>query len=146
VPGLLFHSDRGSQNTSERFRTLLTNNGITQSLSRRGQCWDNSVAESWFATYKAELVDPASGPPWPGSAPPHSTTSKSSTTAGAVTPPSATSVPPDTSSTGNTPPPRRHNQPVRQNGARPDGIDGRSIDVSHTDHVTTQNTGYNQNL
>lgn len=56
-PGLLFHSDRGSQYTSEQFRTLLTGAGITQSLSRRGQCWDNAVAESWFSTYKAELVD-----------------------------------------------------------------------------------------
>jgi transposase InsO family protein len=62
APGLLFHSDRGSQYTSEQFAKLLTSHRITQSLSRRGQCWDNAVAESWFATYKAELVDPGVWP------------------------------------------------------------------------------------
>jgi transposase InsO family protein len=56
APGLIFHSDRGSQYTSGTFRQLLAEHGITQSLSRRGQCWDNSVAESWFASYKNELV------------------------------------------------------------------------------------------
>jgi len=56
APGLLFHSDRGCQYTSGDFRKLLAAHRITQSLSRRGQCWDNSVAESWFATYKTELV------------------------------------------------------------------------------------------
>jgi len=57
APGLLFHSDRGTQYTSEQFRTLLADHRIVQSLSRRGQCWDNAVAESWFSTYKAELID-----------------------------------------------------------------------------------------
>ena len=57
APGLVFHSDRGSQYTSEQFRRLLADHHIVQSLSRRGQCWDNAVAESWFATYKAELID-----------------------------------------------------------------------------------------
>ena len=56
APGLIFHADRGCQYTSEQFRHLLADHHITQSLSRRGQCWDNSVAESWFATYKTELV------------------------------------------------------------------------------------------
>ena len=56
APGLIFHADRGCQYTSEQFRQLLADHHITQSLSRRGQCWDNSVAESWFATYKTELV------------------------------------------------------------------------------------------
>jgi putative transposase len=60
--GLLFHSDRGSQYTSTDFRELLAGHGITQSLSRRGQCWDNAVAESWFATYKSEMVDPGTWP------------------------------------------------------------------------------------
>jgi transposase InsO family protein len=60
--GLLFHSDRGSQYTSTDFRTLLAENHIVQSLSRRGQCWDNAVAESWFATYKGELIDPGTWP------------------------------------------------------------------------------------
>jgi len=55
-PGLIFHSDRGSQYTSEAFRTLLDQHDIRQSLSRPGQCWDNAVAESFFSTLKQELV------------------------------------------------------------------------------------------
>jgi transposase InsO family protein len=61
-PGLMFHSDRGSQYTSDDFRQLLKEHHITQSLSRPGQCWDNSVSESWFSTYKLELVE---GRSWP---------------------------------------------------------------------------------
>ena len=56
LPGLIFHSDRGSQYTAQEFRRLLTSYAITQSLSRPGQCWDNAVAESFFATLKTELV------------------------------------------------------------------------------------------
>jgi transposase InsO family protein len=54
--GLLFHSDRGSQYASHRYRKLLERNGILQSMSRKGNCWDNAVAESFFATLKKELV------------------------------------------------------------------------------------------
>lgn len=54
--GLIFHSDRGSQYTSAEFAQLLEGNGVTLSLSRPGQCWDNAVAESFFATLKTELV------------------------------------------------------------------------------------------
>lgn len=54
--GFLFHSDRGSQYTSGEFRALLTEHGALQSLSRPHQCWDNAVAESFFATLKEELV------------------------------------------------------------------------------------------
>ena len=54
--GLIFHSDRGSQYTSSVFRALLVSNGLVQSLSRPRQCWDNAVAESFFATLKTELV------------------------------------------------------------------------------------------
>ncbi len=54
--GLIFHSDRGCQYTSGEFGALLDGNGIRQSLSRPGQCWDNAVAESFFATLKTELV------------------------------------------------------------------------------------------
>ena len=56
APGLVFHSDRGSQYTSREFTELLKTNGIVQSLSRRHQCWDNAVAESFFATLKTELI------------------------------------------------------------------------------------------
>lgn len=54
--GLIFHSDRGSQYTSATFGELLASNAVVQSLSRPRQCWDNAVAESFFATLKTELV------------------------------------------------------------------------------------------
>ena len=54
--GLIFHSDRGCQYTSAEFGELLEANGVVQSLSRVGQCWDNAVAESFFATLKLELI------------------------------------------------------------------------------------------
>jgi putative transposase len=46
-----------TQYTSSEFTTLLTNHHITQSLSRPRQCWDNAVAESFFASLKLELID-----------------------------------------------------------------------------------------
>jgi transposase InsO family protein len=55
-PGVIFHSDRGSQYTSREFGTLLASNGVLPSLSRPRQCWDNAVAESFFATLKTELL------------------------------------------------------------------------------------------
>lgn len=54
--GLIFHSDRGCQYTSEDYGKILDEHGIRQSLSRPGQCWDNAVAESFFATLKLELI------------------------------------------------------------------------------------------
>lgn len=53
---LLHHSDRGCQYTSAAYREALAARGITVSMSRRGNCWDNAVAESFFATLKSELV------------------------------------------------------------------------------------------
>lgn len=55
--GLLHHSDRGSPYASEAYRKALANHGILQSMSRKGDCWDNAVAESFFATLRAELID-----------------------------------------------------------------------------------------
>jgi transposase InsO family protein len=56
-PGaLIFHSDRGSQYTSGDFADLCEDHAITQSMSRPGQCWDNAVAESFFAALKNELI------------------------------------------------------------------------------------------
>ncbi len=55
--GLIFHSDRGTQYTAAEFRQLLEINQISQSFSRPRECWDNAVAESWFATLKTELID-----------------------------------------------------------------------------------------
>ena len=60
--GLLHHSDRGCQYTSAEYRHALAELGIRVSMSRKGNCWDNAVAESFFATIKAELVY---GCPWP---------------------------------------------------------------------------------
>jgi transposase InsO family protein len=56
LQGLLFHSDRGSQYASDEFRQVLFANGITQSMSRRGNCWDNAPAESFFSTLKVERI------------------------------------------------------------------------------------------
>ena len=54
--GLIHHSDRGSQYASSEYRRLLAANNIVCSMSRRGDCWDNAVAESFFSTLKLELV------------------------------------------------------------------------------------------
>lgn len=55
--GLLHHSDRGSPYASEDYRRELAAHGIVASMSRAGDCWDNAVAESFFATIRAELLD-----------------------------------------------------------------------------------------
>ena len=54
--GLIWHTDRGSQYASYSHKDLLNQNGIIQSMSRKGNCWDNAVAESFFHTLKTELV------------------------------------------------------------------------------------------
>ncbi len=54
--GLIFHSDRGVQYCCYKFANLLEKHGITRSMSRKGNCWDNAVAESFFKTLKVELV------------------------------------------------------------------------------------------
>ena len=53
---LLWHSDRGSQYASGSHRELLAKHHIKQSMSRKGNCWDNAVAESFFHSLKTELV------------------------------------------------------------------------------------------
>src|SRR6185295_5635086 len=60
--GLVFHSDRGCQYTSAQHARLAGRHGIRLSVGRRGQCWDNAVAESFFATIKTELLHRQ---PWP---------------------------------------------------------------------------------
>ena len=55
--GLLHHSDRGCQYTSKDYQQKLKDNGLSVSMSRKGDCWDNAVAESFFATLKVELGD-----------------------------------------------------------------------------------------
>lgn len=54
--GLIYHSDRGSQYASKAYADALRARGVVQSMSRKGDCWDNAVAESFFATLKRELV------------------------------------------------------------------------------------------
>lgn len=60
--GLVHHSDRGCQYASELDRAELSARGIVCSMSRVGNCWDNAVAESLFATLKMELIHRR---PWP---------------------------------------------------------------------------------
>jgi putative transposase len=60
--GVIFHSDRGTQYTSREFAEYCTARGIRRSLGRTGICYDNAVSESFFATYKKELIHTR---PWP---------------------------------------------------------------------------------
>ena len=55
-PGLLHHSDRGSQYACHDFQNLLASHGIVCSMSRKGNCWDNAVMESFFGTLSQELL------------------------------------------------------------------------------------------
>lgn len=55
APGVVHHSDRGVQYASRVYRALLEQHGLTSSMSRKGDCWDNAVVESFFATLKKEL-------------------------------------------------------------------------------------------
>lgn len=55
-PGLVHHSDRGSQYAAKAYRNVLVAHDIESSMSRKGDCWDNAVVESFFATLKVELV------------------------------------------------------------------------------------------
>jgi len=55
-PGLIVHHDRGSQYASNAYRKLLESRGLILSMSRKGDCWDNAVAESFFGSLKTEWV------------------------------------------------------------------------------------------
>jgi transposase InsO family protein len=57
-PGLLLHSDRGVQYRGNDYQRLLTDAGIRPSMSRKGNCWDNAVIESFFSRLKVELIYP----------------------------------------------------------------------------------------
>ena len=59
LAGLLHHSDQGSQYVSRAFHNELSANGITQSMSGKGNAYDNAVVESFFATLKTEEVEDA---------------------------------------------------------------------------------------
>ena len=60
--GLVVHSDQGSQYTATRFKALVAKHGAQQSMSRRGNCYDNAHAESFWSRFKAELLDGGSFP------------------------------------------------------------------------------------
>ena len=53
---MIFHSDRGAQYASNDFVEILKRNNIVQSMSRKGNCWDNAVAESFFKSLKCEMI------------------------------------------------------------------------------------------
>jgi putative transposase len=55
-PGLVHHSDRGVQYTSDDYRALLQHHGMVCSMSRKGNCWDNAVVESFFGSLKREMA------------------------------------------------------------------------------------------
>jgi putative transposase len=55
-PGLLHHSDRGSQYASHTYRRLLKQNGMVCSMSRKGNCWDNAPTERFFGSLKREWL------------------------------------------------------------------------------------------
>jgi transposase InsO family protein len=57
APGVIFHADRGCQYTSAEFAGLASDYAVTLSHGRTGQCWDNALAESFFASLKGELID-----------------------------------------------------------------------------------------
>jgi len=59
VAGMVHHSDRGVQYAAAAYRAALTRHGMRASMSRKGNCWDNAVAESFFATLEWELRDGA---------------------------------------------------------------------------------------
>jgi len=61
-PGVLHHSDRGGQYAGHTYRVQLAAHGMVCSMSKKGDCWDNAVVESFFATLKTELV---AGADWP---------------------------------------------------------------------------------
>jgi transposase InsO family protein len=56
-PGLVHHTDRGSPYASDDYRKALSKYAMVASMSRKGDCWDNAVAESFFATIKGEMTD-----------------------------------------------------------------------------------------
>ena len=56
TPGLIIHSDRGSQYASNDFKNKIKKLGFVQSMSRKGDPWDNAVSESFFGTFKTELI------------------------------------------------------------------------------------------
>jgi putative transposase len=91
APGLMHHSDRGSQYASHAFQDKLKAYGMTCSMSRKGNCWDNAPTESWFNSFKNERVHGIRYATHAEIKAPASSTSRSSTTGNGSIRPSATS-------------------------------------------------------
>ncbi|WP_234379756.1 IS3 family transposase [Streptomyces caniscabiei] len=108
----IFHSDRGCQYTSQQFAFLATEFGARLTVGRTGQCWDNALAESFFATIKREVLDTSS---WPSRAAARTAIFdlRAGTTCTDCTAASATAVPPNTRPHSR---PGHHTDGVRQSG------------------------------
>ena len=120
---MIFHSDRGCQYTSHDYAALAAELGVTLSLGRKGECWDNAVSESWFATFKNELINTR---PWPtraGLRPAVFEYIEGWYNTGRIHSSLGYRSPSEYEATSTRrPPPRRHNQhtnPVRQTGLGP---------------------------
>ena len=112
--GVLHHSDQGSPYASEDYQAVLTAHGMTGSMSRRGNCFDNAVMESWFSTVKRELgehFESCGQARWSCSI-----TSKCSTTSSGDIRPSARSVRPSLNDAGAL---WQHSQTVHETGSSP---------------------------
>jgi transposase InsO family protein len=108
--------------TSKDFAELARAAGVVLSASRKGECWDNAVAESSFATYKCELIDTRSGPRVPDCTGPPSTPSRVGSISVDFTAHSTTAARPNTKPSTTVPTIRRHDQhkhPVRRTGSSP---------------------------
>jgi putative transposase len=90
-PGLTHHSDRGSQYAAGDYRDILRAAAVTQSMSRKANCWDNAPMESFFGTLKTELVHQREYPDRDALGATCSPTSRATTIVSGSTPPSATS-------------------------------------------------------
>ena len=94
APGLIHHTDRGSHYTSSVYGELLSAHQVRQSVGKPGTCWDNSVAESFFATLKTSSSTATSGPVAALPSQQCSSSSSAGTTSIVVIPPWAISAPP----------------------------------------------------
>jgi hypothetical protein len=86
APGVIFHADRGCQYTSSDYALLAGDLAVRLSTGRTGQCWDNALAESFFASLKASAWTCSSGRPELGPAAPPWTTSPGTTAPGSTAP------------------------------------------------------------
>jgi transposase InsO family protein len=117
-PGLIHHTDRGSQYTSSAYGDLLRAHQVRQSIGRPGTCWDNAVAESFFATLKTELIYRQAGllvarRNWPSL-----NSSPAGTTSTVAIPPWATPAPPKSNGAFRLLR-LRPNKPLHRSGASP---------------------------